>query len=116
MKTSESVSTEQPRAEAGHGDVNHVACFSVRGHADPGLLPRVASLWAKRGLTPMRWHSAVCGTDDCELYIDVEMLGLDTALANQIASELRQIWGISQVLMSVNNDLPASSETSQKIA
>ena len=80
------------------------ACFSVHGVADPGLLPRVVELWAKRGLTPTRWHSAVCGAGDRELYIDIEMPGLSGDLAAQIACELRQIWGVSQVLMSVDRD------------
>jgi len=61
-------------------------------------------LWAKRGLTPTRWHSAVCGRGDRELYIDVEMPGLSADLATQIAKELRQIWGVSQVLMSLDRD------------
>lgn len=80
------------------------ACFSVHGTADPGLLPRVVGLWAKRGLTPTRWHSAVCGHDDGEVYIDVEVPGLSSELAGQIASELRQVWGVSQVLLSLDGD------------
>jgi hypothetical protein len=80
------------------------ACFSVHGLADPGLLPRVAGLWAKRGLVPTRCHSAVCGQGDSELYIDIEMAGLGVDLATQIAGELRQIWGVTQVLMSVDGD------------
>ncbi|NNE86248.1 MAG: hypothetical protein HKN28_19970 [Alphaproteobacteria bacterium] len=80
------------------------ACFSVHGVADPGLLPRVIGLWAKRGLVPTRCHSAVCGQGDNELYIDLEMPELGVDLATQIAGELRQIWGVTQVLMSVDGD------------
>jgi len=80
------------------------ACFAVHASADPGLLPRVAGLWAKRGLMPARWHSAVCGQGDREVYIDLEMPGLTVALAQQIAAELRQIWGVSQVLMTLDGE------------
>ncbi len=90
---------ESPRTEPAH-----TACFSVRGAADPGLLPRVVEPWAKRGLTPTRLHSAVCGPGDSELYIDIELPGLAADLATQIACELRQIWGVSQVLMSFDRD------------
>lgn len=83
-------------------DAPQTACFSVHGVADPGLLPRVVGLWPKRGLTPTRWHSALCGRGDSEVYIDLEMPGLSAELATQIADELRQIWGVSQVLMSLD--------------
>ncbi len=99
MSTAEPLSTERSRTDAGHA-----VCFSVRGIADPSLLPRVAGLWAKRGLTPQRWHSAFCGPADKEMYIDLEVAGLTADLATQIASEMRQIWGVSQVLMSLPGD------------
>ena len=84
------------------------ACFSVHGVADPGLLPRVVGLWAKRGLTPARWHGSLCGHGNREVYIDLEMPGLSTELATQIAGELRQIWGGSQVLMSLDRDIASA--------
>ncbi|NKB48299.1 MAG: hypothetical protein GKS02_02930 [Alphaproteobacteria bacterium] len=99
MTSSKPFLTGRPRAAASHS-----ACFSVHGVADPGLMPRVAGLWAKRGLVPTRWHSAVCGADDREVYIDIEMPSLSADLATQIATELRQIWGVTQVLMSVDRD------------
>ena len=103
MSNAEPFSENTP-AELARVDRTPTACFSVHGVADPGLLPRVVGLWAKRGLTPTRWHSAVCGAGDRELYIDIEMPGLNNDLAAQIARELRQIWGVSQVLMSVDSD------------
>lgn len=103
MSTVESFATEPPRVEP-----LHTACFAVHGRADPGLLPRVVGLWAKRGLTPTRWHGAVCGVDDRELYIDVEVAGMDAALACRVANELRQLWGVSQVLMTLDRDIAAS--------
>ena len=38
------------------------ACFSVQARAEPGVMPRVLELFAKRGLVPQRWHSAAAGT------------------------------------------------------
>ena len=96
--------SENTPAEFAQPDRAPTACFAVHGAADPGLLPRVVGLWAKRGLTPSRWHSVVCGAGNRELHIDIDMPGLSSDLAAQIACELRQIWGVSQVLMSVDRD------------
>lgn len=97
MNTAETVTAAPPPIA-----VRSTTCFSVHGAADPGLLPRVAGLWAKRGLMPARWHSAVCGADDGELYIDIEVASLTQDAAGRIAGELRQIWGVSQVLVSLD--------------
>ena len=72
------------------------ACFSVTAEAEPGVMPRVLELFAKRGLVPSLWHSKVAPTG--ELTIDLQMAGMETALALQIAKSLRQIWGVSSVL------------------
>ncbi len=72
------------------------ACFSVSAEAEPGVMPRVLELFAKRGLVPSLWHSKVAPTG--ELTIDLQMAGMETALALQIAKSLRQIWGVSSVL------------------
>ena len=99
------MSTSEPFATGRFdADVSQTACFSVHGAADPGLLPRVFGLWAKRGLTPTRCHSALFGPGDREIYIDLEMPGVNADLAAQVADEMRQIWGVSQVLMSFDGD------------
>jgi acetolactate synthase small subunit len=70
--------------------------FSVQAHAEPGVMPRVLELFAKRGLVPDLWHSAVArpGT---RLTIDIEVAGLgDTA--EYVANCLRQITGVETVL------------------
>jgi acetolactate synthase small subunit len=72
------------------------ACFSVTAEAEPGIMPRVLELFAKRGLVPSLWHSKVAPTG--ELTIDLQMDGMETPLAHQIARSLRQIWGVSTVL------------------
>lgn len=79
---------------------NPVHCFSVTGMADPGLMSRIMELWAKRGLLPQRWHGGRTGPDGCDVYIDIETAELDRELAVQIASAMRCIFGVSQVLMS----------------
>jgi acetolactate synthase small subunit len=70
--------------------------FSVQARAEPGVMPRVLELFAKRGLVPDLWHSAVAwpGT---RLTIDIEVAGLgDTA--EYVANCLRQISGVELVL------------------
>lgn len=63
-------------------------------------MSRIMELWAKRGLTPDRWHGGRTGPDGNDLYIDIETSQLDHALAMQIAEAMRCIFGVSQVLVS----------------
>ena len=79
---------------------NPVHCFSVTGMADPGLMPRIMELWAKRGLMPDRWHGGRTGPDGNDVYIDIETSQLDPALAMQVAETMRCTFGVSQVLVS----------------
>jgi len=72
------------------------ACFSVTAEVEPGVMPRVLELFAKRGLVPSLWHSKVTPTG--ELTIDLQMDGMEATLARQIAANLRQIWGVATVL------------------
>jgi len=72
------------------------ACFSVVAEADPGVMPRVLELFAKRGLVPSLWHSKIAPTG--ELTIDLQMEGMDARKARHVAGCLRQIWGVSTVL------------------
>jgi acetolactate synthase small subunit len=71
------------------------ACFSVHAHAEPGVMPRVLELFAKRGLVPQRWHSAAAGT---ALTIDVQIGGLGRDTVDYIAQCMRQIVGVEAVL------------------
>ena len=71
------------------------ACFSVHAHAEPGVMPRVLELFAKRGLVPRRWHSAAAGT---ALTIDVQIGGLGRDTVDYIAQCMRQIVGVEAVL------------------
>jgi acetolactate synthase small subunit len=72
-------------------------CFSVQARAEPGVMPRVVELFAKRGLVPEQWHSTASGE---ALTIDVEIGGLDRDLSGYIARCMRQITGVLTVLTS----------------
>ena len=80
------------------------ACFSVHAEAEPGVMPRVLELFAKRGLVPTSWHSSVSGR---ELMIDVQMRGLDGDAAAYLAACLRQITSVAVVLTSEKRSLDA---------
>lgn len=70
--------------------------FSVQARAEPGVMPRVLELFAKRGLVPELWHSAVVRPGN-RLTIDVEVAGLGET-ADYVANCLRQITGVEVVL------------------
>ena len=76
-------------------DTQPTACFSVHAEAEPGVMPRVVALFAKRGLVPTSWHSRVNGG---ELTIDLQMKGLDGQTASYIAACLRQVISVTTVL------------------
>lgn len=79
---------------------NAVHCFSVRAVADPGMMPRLMELWAKRGLVPDRWHGVRDTASGAYVEIDIESAGIDQALAARMAAAMREIFGVSQVLLS----------------
>lgn len=82
------------------------ACFDVHAHAEPGVMPRVLELFAKRGLVPTAWHSATGGTDNASLTIDIQMRGLGRDLTDYIAACLRQIAFVEVVLTSEKGGIP----------
>jgi hypothetical protein len=77
-----------------------VHCFSVRAVADPGMMPRLMELWAKRGLLPDRWHGVRDEVGGTYVDIDIESGEIDHALATQMAAVMRAMFGVSQVLVS----------------
>jgi acetolactate synthase small subunit len=79
---------------------SRVACFSIHADAEPGVMPRVLELFAKRGLVPRRWISDVTGPGGGELSIDVQVAGMAPETQAQIAQCLRQVWGVGTVLTS----------------
>jgi acetolactate synthase small subunit len=72
-------------------------CFSLQARAEPGVMPRVVELFAKRGLVPQKWHSTVSGE---ALMIDVQIGRLGRDLSGYIARSMRQIVGVETVLTS----------------
>lgn len=81
-----------------------VYCFSVAASAEPGVMPRVLELFAKRNLVPLRWHSdrlaAPHGRSEESLAIDIQVSDLEPRLGDYIARCLRQIHGVETVLTS----------------
>src|SRR5229473_7334300 len=80
-------------ANARPTETQPTACFSVHAEAEPGVMPRVIELFAKRGMVPTSWHSRVTAG---ELTIDVQMRGLDGAAC------LRQVVSVTAVLIYEN--------------
>ena len=69
--------------------------FALQARPEPGVMPRVLELFAKRGLVPQKWHSTASAT---ALTIDVQMGGLDRDVADYMARCMRQITGVETVL------------------
>jgi acetolactate synthase small subunit len=86
-----------PSAAAAPAEAEPTACFAVHASAEPGVMPRVLELFAKRGLVPTSWHSSVAGRD---LTIDIQMKGLAGETAEYVAACLRQIAYVEVVLTS----------------
>jgi acetolactate synthase small subunit len=76
------------------------ACFRVDARAEPGVMPRVLELFAKRGLVPQRWYSIV--TADAAMTIAIEVASLGRETADYIARCMRQIVGVEAVLTAID--------------
>ena len=79
-------------------DPAHTACFSIQAAAEPGVLPRVLELFAKRGLVPTQVHASVSPAG--ELTIDVQMHGMARDEMRYVAVCLRNILEVDCVLTS----------------
>jgi acetolactate synthase regulatory subunit len=77
-------------------------CLTVRTLADPGALPRLLEVFAKRGMVPAKLISVATGSD--ELTIDLQVDGIDQALGDLIAGQLRSQVGIETVLTSMKSE------------
>ena len=85
-------------AVAADGDPSpRTVSFTLQARAEPGVMPRVVELFAKRGLVPEKCHSTAVGP---VLTIDVQIAGLDRDLGDYIARVMRQIVGVETVLTS----------------
>ena len=72
--------------------------FSIHARAEPGVMPRLAELFAKRGLVPECWHSATVAAG-ADLAIDIEIAGLGRDTVEYVASCMRGIIGVELVLV-----------------
>jgi hypothetical protein len=87
-----------PRRPAARPEPLPTFCFSVQAAAEPGVMPRVLELFAKRNLVPSKWHSSVAGPAGEELHIDIQVAGMAPELGDYIARCLRQILHVTCVL------------------
>jgi acetolactate synthase small subunit len=76
-------------------DFSATANFVVQACAEPGVMPRVMELFAKRGLVPSLWHSAVSGA---ALSIEIRITGVERDTVDYIARCMRAIVGVDTVL------------------
>lgn len=88
-----------PPAEARPSDPNRTACFAVLAEADPGALPRVLELFAKRGLVPSSVQARLFEPED-SLHVDVQVRTLTREESDYIARCLRALPMVRQVLTS----------------
>ncbi len=85
-------------ATVAENNLTETTFFSVHAQAEPGVMPRVLELFAKRGLVPSFWRSAVCGADQARLTIEIQMSGLGYEISEYITACLRQIASVESVL------------------
>ena len=81
---------------------SYTACFAIRANAEPGILPRLIGLFAKRDLVPAAVQSRRFGAE--QLAVDLQIDGIDRDLAELIAENMRQMVSVERVLLA---DLPA---------
>jgi len=90
-------------------------CFSVFAAPEPGVMPRVLELFAKRGLVPVRFHADVAGSDAAGLEIDVQVTGLDDGVADHVAACLRGLFEVERVLVATKKT-GAAAQTARQAA
>ena len=82
-------------ALADEGALPVTARFSVQARPEPGVMPRLLELFAKRGLVPQR----VAGVaSHAVLSVDVQIDGIPRDTIDYIARCMRQIVGVEAVL------------------
>ena len=80
------------------------ACYAVQAATDPSVMPRLANVFAKRGLTPSGWHLTAAGPNragrTAAMHVDIQMAGVDADLAERLAQDLRKVLLVETVLTS----------------
>lgn len=100
MSTNRGLTTALLPAYSNRPRQDAIYCFAIQAAAEPGVMPRVLELLAKRGLIPHRWHADRVGPDGQDLAIDLQVAGLERETCDYIARCLRQIYGVEAVLTS----------------
>ena len=77
------------------------AQFRIQAAAEPSVLPRILDVFAKVTIVPDTFASERRGADGME--IDIRVAGLDARQADQLASRMRAIVYVDQVLVSVES-------------
>lgn len=72
--------------------------FSLKACSEPGVMPRVLELFAKRGLVPRKWHSVMTEPGGGALKIDIEIGGIEPDSVDYVANCMRGIVGVETVL------------------
>lgn len=75
------------------------ACFAIRAAAEPGILPRLIELFAKRDLVPSAVQARLVGPERDWLSIDLQVEGLAPGLAEAIAETMWQMVSVERVLL-----------------
>lgn len=78
---------------------HRVDCFSVFSAADPSVLPRVLEVFSLFDLIPSACHSTRVDPDD-QLVIDIQVAGLPSGQAEQLARRLKRVITVTEVLWS----------------
>jgi len=101
--STDTVRLDADRVDTTEQSLPYRACFAVRAAADPGTLPRILELFAKRGLVPSSVQArltpgGLSGDPEPALSVDLQVAGMDPALVEVVAESLRQIWVVERVL------------------
>lgn len=70
------------------------ARFYVSAVADPGILPRVIQVFAKRGMIPNRIDITPIHPASSEIMLDIQIDDLEDHCPHHMAEVLRQIIGV----------------------
>ena len=84
------------------------ACFSVQADADPGVLPRLLEVLAKRGLVPSRVHATTLKPAEGgeKMTVDLQVGGVDADLQALMAASMGQVFEVDRVLTARKSTLP----------
>ena len=87
-----------PSTDAAERSAPSTFRFSLKARSEPGVMPRVLELFAKRGLVPRKWHSVTFGPGGGALKIDLEIDGIEPDSIDYVANCMRGIAGVETVL------------------